>query len=162
VQHRFGERIDLLLQKSVRVATRQVKDRQREAQEKGTPQQPPSFEEFSALVKDLMDSGKKADLDRLRNLSLKELFEQTWSQKRRNYAIQRQIKDAYDALVRRSKRDSEKESLTANRFPRRKDSSQRRSGTLQFPLRLQSIIQIRAHKHGYEDECRISRRKPVQ
>jgi hypothetical protein len=106
VQHRFGERIDLLLQKSVRVATRQVKDRQREAQEKGTPQQPPSFEEFSALVKDLMDSGKKADLDRLRNLSLKELFEQTWSQKRRNYAIQRQIKDAYDALVRRSKRDS--------------------------------------------------------
>jgi hypothetical protein len=106
VQHRFGERIDLLLQKSVRVATRQVKDRQREAQEKGTPQQPPSFEEFSALVKDLMDSGKKADLDRLRNSSLKELFEQTWSQKLRNYAIQRQIKDAYDALVRRSKRDS--------------------------------------------------------
>jgi len=106
MQHRFGERIDLLLQKSVRVATRQVKVRQREAREKGTPQQPPSFGEFSALVNDLMESGKKADLDRLRNLSLKELFEQTWSQKLRNYAIQRQIKDAYDALVRRSKRDS--------------------------------------------------------
>ncbi len=106
MQHRFGERIDLLLQKSVRVATRQVKERQREAREKGTPQQPPSFEEFSALVNDLMESGKKADLDRLRNLSLKEFFEQTWSQKLRNYAIQRQIKDAYDALVRRSKRDS--------------------------------------------------------
>jgi hypothetical protein len=106
VQHRFGERIDLLLQKSVRVATRQVKERQREAREKGTPQQPPSFEEFSALVNDLMESGKRADLDRLRNLSLKELFEQTWSQKLRNYAIQRQIKDAYDSLVHRSKRDS--------------------------------------------------------
>jgi hypothetical protein len=106
MQHRFGERIDLLLQKSVRVATRQVKERQREAREKGTPQQPPSFEEFSALVNDLMESAKKADLDRLRNLTLKELFEQTWSQKLRNYAIQRQIKDAYDALVRRSKRDS--------------------------------------------------------
>jgi hypothetical protein len=106
MQHRFGERIDLLLQKSVRVATRQVKERQREAREKGTPQQPPSFEEFSALVNDLMESAKKADLDRLRNLSFKELFEQTWSQKLRNYAIQRQIKDAYDALVRRSKRDS--------------------------------------------------------
>ncbi len=83
-----------------------MKERQREARDKGTPQQPPSFEEFSALVNGLMESGKRADLDRLRNLSLKELFEQTWSQKLRNYAIQRQIKDAYEALVRRSKRDS--------------------------------------------------------
>jgi hypothetical protein len=106
MQHRFGQRIDLLLQKSVRAAARQVKERQREAREKGTPQQPPSFEEFSALVNDLMKSGKRADLDRLRNLSLKELFEQTWSQKLRNYAIQRQVRDAYDSLVRRSKRDS--------------------------------------------------------
>ncbi len=105
MQHRFGERIDLLLQKSVRVATRQVKERQREAREKGTPEQPPSFKEFSALVNDLMESGKRTDLDRLRNLSLKELFEQTWSQKLRNYAIQKQIKEAYEALVRRSRRD---------------------------------------------------------
>jgi len=106
VQHNFGERIDLLLQKSVRAASRMVKERQREAREKGMHQEPPSFEEFSALVNELMENGKRADLDRLRNLSLKELFEQTWSQKLRNYAIQRQIKDAYDALVRRSKRDS--------------------------------------------------------
>jgi len=83
-----------------------VKECQREARERGTPQQPPSFEEFSALVNELMESGKRADLDRLRNLSLKELFEQTWSQKLRNYAIQRQVRDAYDSLVRRSKRDS--------------------------------------------------------
>jgi hypothetical protein len=106
VQHDFGERIDPLLQNSVRAAARQVKERQREAREKGTPQRPPSFEEFSALVNVLMESGKRADLDRLRNLSLKELFEQTWSQKLRNYAIQRQVRDAYDSLVRRSKRDS--------------------------------------------------------
>ena len=106
MQHNFGERIDLLLQKSVRAAARQVKERQREAREKGTPQQPPSFEEFSALVNELMESGKRTDLDRLRNLSLKELFEQTWSQKLRNYAIQKQIKAAYDALVRRSVKDS--------------------------------------------------------
>ena len=83
-----------------------MKECQREARERGTPQQPPSFEEFSALVNELMESGKRADLDRLRNLSLKELFEQTWSQKLRNYAIQRQVRDAYDSLVRRSKRDS--------------------------------------------------------
>jgi hypothetical protein len=106
MQHGFGERIDLLLQKSVRAASRLVRERQKEAREKGMHQEPPSFEEFSALVNDLMVNGKRADLDRLRNLSLKELFEQTWSQKLRNYAIQRQIKDAYDALVRRSKRDS--------------------------------------------------------
>jgi hypothetical protein len=106
VQHGFGERIDLLLQKSVRAAARLVKEREREAREKGMRQEPPSFEEFSALVNELMEKGKQADLNRLRNLSMKELFEQTWSQKLRNYAIQRQIKDAYDALVRRSKRES--------------------------------------------------------
>ena len=87
-------------------ASRQVKERQREAREKGSPQQTPSFEEFSALVNTLMESGKRADLDHLRNLSLKEVFEQTWSQKLRNYAIRYQVRDAYDSLVRRSKRDS--------------------------------------------------------
>jgi hypothetical protein len=106
MQHQFGERIDLLLQKSVRAASRRVKERQKEAREKGIHQPPPSFEEFNALVNDLMEEGKRADLDRLRNLSMKELFEQTWTQKLRNYAIQRQVRDAYDSLVRRSKRDS--------------------------------------------------------
>jgi len=106
MQHGFGERIDLLLQKSVRAASRQVKERQKEAREKGMHQEAPTFEEFSALVDELMENGKRTDLDRLRNLSMKELFEQTWTQKLRNYAIQRQIKDAYDSLVRRSKKDS--------------------------------------------------------
>jgi hypothetical protein len=106
VQHQFGERIDLLLQKSVRAASRRVKERQKEAREKGIRQEPPSFEEFNALVNELMENGKRADLDRLRNLSMKELFEQTWTQKLRNYAIQKQVRDAYDSLVRRSKRDS--------------------------------------------------------
>jgi hypothetical protein len=105
MHHGFGERIDLLLQKSVRAASRRVKERQKEAREKGMHQEPPSFEEFNALVNEFMENGKRADLDRLRNLSLKELFEQTWVQKLRNYAIQRQVKDAYDSLVRRSKRD---------------------------------------------------------
>jgi hypothetical protein len=106
MQHGFGERIDLLLQKSVRAASRLVKERQKEARQKGMRQEPPSFEEFGFLVNELMENGKRADLDHLRNLSLKELFEQTWSQKLRNYAIQRQVRDAYDSLVRGSKRDS--------------------------------------------------------
>ena len=105
MQQGFGERIDLILQKSVRAASRLVKERQKEARENGMNQEPPSFEEFNALVDELMEKGKKTDLDRLRNLSMKELFEQTWAQKLRNYAIQRQIRDAYDALVRRSKRE---------------------------------------------------------
>jgi len=82
-----------------------VRERQKEAREKGMHQEPPSFEEFSTLVNELMENGKRTDLDRLRNLSMRELFEQTWAQKLRNYAIQRQIKDAYDALIRRSKRE---------------------------------------------------------
>ena len=90
----------------MRAASRRVRERQKEAREKGVQHEPPSFEEFSALVDELMENGRRTDLDRLRNLSMKELFEQTWTQKLRNYAIQRQIKDAYDALVRRSKRDS--------------------------------------------------------
>jgi hypothetical protein len=106
MQQGFGERIDLLFQKSVRAASRIVKVRQKEAREKGLHQEAPTFEEFNALVNEFMENGKRADLDRLRNLSMKELFEQTWAQKLRNYAIQRQIKDAYDSLVRRSKRDS--------------------------------------------------------
>jgi hypothetical protein len=106
VQHQFGERIDLLLQKSVRAASRRVKEGQKEAREKGIHQEPPSFEEFNDLVNELMENGKRADLDRLRNLSMKELFEQTWTQKLRNYAIQKQVRDAYDSLVRRSRRDS--------------------------------------------------------
>lgn len=105
MQYRFGERIDLLLQKSVKAASRRIKERQKESREKGMHHEPPSFEEFSALVSELMENGKRTDLDRLTNLSLKELFEQTWSQKLRNYAIQRQIKVAYDSLVRLSKRD---------------------------------------------------------
>ena len=106
MQHQFGERIDLLLEKSVRAASRRVKERQKEAREKGMHQEPLTFEEFNALVSELMEDGKRADLDRLRNLGMKELFEQTWTQKLRNYAIQRQVRDAYDSLVRRSKRES--------------------------------------------------------
>ena len=106
MQHQFGERIDLLLEKSVRAASRRVKERQKEAREKGMHQEPLTFEEFNALVSELMEDGKRADLDRLRNLSMKELFQQTWTQKLRNYAIQRQVREAYDSLVRRTKRES--------------------------------------------------------
>src|SRR2546422_244042 len=90
MQHGFSERIDLLFQKSVRAASRRVRERQNEAREKGMHQEPPSFEEFSVLVDELMENGKRTDLDRLRNLSMKELFEQTWTQKLRNYAFLRE------------------------------------------------------------------------
>ena len=41
-----------------------------------------------------MENDKRADLGGFRNLSMKELFEQTWAQKLRNYSIQRKVKDA--------------------------------------------------------------------
>src|SRR5438270_13658344 len=98
MQQGFGERIDLLLQKSVRAASRLVKERQKEARERGMHQEPSSVEVVNALVNELMENGKSSDLDRVRNLRMKELFEETWSQMLRNYEIHRRIKDACDAF----------------------------------------------------------------
>src|SRR5256886_7519578 len=47
-----------------------VNECQKEAREKGMHQEPPSFEEFSAVVNELMENGKRADLDRIYNMSL--------------------------------------------------------------------------------------------
>jgi hypothetical protein len=41
------------------------------------------------------------DLNKLRTPSLKELFDRAWTRKLRNYATQRQLRDAYEALMRR-------------------------------------------------------------
>jgi len=67
----------------------------------GIQQKPPSFEEFATAAKNIMEATKRADLSRLKNLSMKELFERTWSQKLLNYATQKQLKDGYESLLRR-------------------------------------------------------------
>jgi len=48
-----------------------------------------------------MDASKQVDLDRLKNLSMRELFERTWAQKLLNYSTKRSLKDAYETLTKR-------------------------------------------------------------
>jgi predicted solute-binding protein len=101
MQYEFDEKIDQAIQKSVKAALRQLKERQRLAQESGGSQTPPSYEEFARVVDEFMESNKRADMSKMRTPSLRELFDRAWGQKLRNYAVQRELRDAYEALLRR-------------------------------------------------------------
>ena len=48
-----------------------------------------------------MEASKQVDLDRLKNLSMKDLFERTWAQKLLNYSTKKLLKDAYETLTNR-------------------------------------------------------------
>jgi predicted solute-binding protein len=101
MQFQFDEKIDKDIQKSLKAALRHLKERQKLAQESGSPQTPPTYEEFARVVDEFIDASKRADMNKMRTPSMRELFDRAWAQKLRNYAIQRQLRDAYDALVRR-------------------------------------------------------------
>jgi hypothetical protein len=53
------------------------------------------------MAKGLMQANKQVDLDRLKNLSMRDPFERTWAQKLQNYSTQKLMKDAYETLLRR-------------------------------------------------------------
>lgn len=101
MQYQFDDKIDLIIKKSLRVALRFFKDRQKDAQVAGAPPEQPSFEEFLSVLQESIEANKRVDLNRLRTPSLREIYERAWAQKLRNYAIQRQLKDAFDSLMRR-------------------------------------------------------------
>ena len=101
MQYEFDEKIDQAIQKSVRAAVRHMKERQKLAQESGGPQRPPTYEEFASIVDQFMESSRNADMNKLRTPSLRDLFERAWAQKLRNYATQRLLREAYDAIMRR-------------------------------------------------------------
>jgi hypothetical protein len=101
MQFEFDEKIDSSIQKSLKSTVRLFKERLRQAEEGGTSPSAPSYEEFESALKTIMDSNKAADLNKLRTPSLRELFDRAWSQKLRSYSIQKQLRDAYEALVRR-------------------------------------------------------------
>ena len=101
MQYEFDEKIDLAIQKSVRAAVRHMKERQKLAQESGGPQRPPTYEEFASIVDQFMESSRSADMNKLRTPSMRDLFERAWAQKLRNYATQRLLREAYDAIMRR-------------------------------------------------------------
>lgn len=91
----------MAIQKSVRSALRFFNELRKEALAKSEPIEPPSYEDFASMARNLMEATKRVDLGRLRNVSMRELFERTWSQKLLNYSTQRQLKEAYEVLLRR-------------------------------------------------------------
>lgn len=101
MHYEFDEQIDKSIQKSVRSALRLFKEQLKQSEENGTALTPPSYDEFMKTVEEFMQSMRSAYLNKLRTPSLRELFERAWAQKLRNYATQKQMRDAYDALMRK-------------------------------------------------------------
>jgi hypothetical protein len=91
----------LAIAKCVRATLRFYNELRKEGLARGDSSQPPSFETFSNMAKGLMQASKQADLERLKNLSMKDPFERTWAQKLQNYSTQKLLRDAYETLVRR-------------------------------------------------------------
>lgn len=73
----------------------------KQAVARSEPVEPPTFETFSTMATGLMEASKQVDLDRLKNLSMKDLFERTWAQKLLNYSTKKLLKDAYETLTKR-------------------------------------------------------------
>ena len=73
----------------------------KQAVARGEVVKPPSYETFSTMARGLMDANKQVDLDRLKNASMRDLFERTWSQKLLNYSTQKLQREAYETLMRR-------------------------------------------------------------
>lgn len=101
MHYEFDEKIDKSIEKSVRSTLRLFKEQLKQSREGGTALTPPSYDAFMSTVEEFMQSMKGADLNKLRTPSLRELFERAWAQKLRNYATQKQMRDAYDALMRK-------------------------------------------------------------
>jgi hypothetical protein len=101
MQYEFEENIDRSIHKAVRTALRAFKERRKLAQESGSQQMPPTYQEFTMVLDEIMESNKRNDMNRLRTPSLRELFERAWAQKLRNYATQKELRDAYEGLIRR-------------------------------------------------------------
>jgi len=91
----------LAISKSVKGTLRFYNELRKQAVARGEAAKPPSYETFSTMAKGLMDANRQVDLDRLKNLSMRDLFERTWAQKLLNYSTQRLLREAYETLVRR-------------------------------------------------------------
>ena len=87
--------------KSVKATLKFYNEFRKQALARGEVVRPPSYETFSTMVRGLMDAHKQVDLDRLKNASMRDLFERTWSQKLLNYSTQKLQREAYDTLMRR-------------------------------------------------------------
>jgi hypothetical protein len=68
---------------------------------RGEPSDPPTFEAFTTMARGLMEATKQVDLYRMKNLSMKDVFEQAWGQKLLVYSTQKALRDGYDKLMKR-------------------------------------------------------------
>ena len=93
--------MDLAIGKSVKATLRFYNELRKQAVARSEPVEPPTFETFSTMATGLMEASKQVDLDRLKNLSMKDLFERTWAQKLINYSTKKLLKDAYETLTKR-------------------------------------------------------------
>ena len=87
--------------KSVKATLRFYNELRKQSATRGEAGSPPSFETFSTMATGLMKASKQVDLDRLKNLSMRDLLERTWAQKLLNYSTKKLLKDSYDQLAKR-------------------------------------------------------------
>ena len=68
---------------------------------RGEPTSPPSLDAFMTMAKGLMEATKQVDMDKMKNLGMRDVFERAWAQKLLVYPTQRALRDAHEALTRR-------------------------------------------------------------
>ncbi len=93
--------MDLAIRKSVKATLRFYNELRKQAVARGEPGKAPSFETFSTMATGLMEASKQVDLDRLKNLSMRDFFERTWTQSLLNYSTRKLVKDSYETLTKR-------------------------------------------------------------
>jgi len=93
--------VDLAIGKSVKATLKFYNEFRKQAVARGEAVKAPSYETFSIMARGLMEANRQVDLDRLKNLSMRDLFERTWAQKLLNYSTQKLLKEAYETLMRR-------------------------------------------------------------
>jgi hypothetical protein len=101
MQFEFDEKIDLAIGKSVRATLRFYNELRKQTLLRGEPTNPPSFEAFTTMARGLMEATKQVDLDKMKNLSMKDVFERAWGQKLLVYSTQRTLRESYETLARR-------------------------------------------------------------
>src|SRR5262245_54499413 len=101
MQFDYDEKIDAAIGKSVKSALRFYNELRKGAEARGERAEPPSFETFSSMSKGLMEASKQVDRDKIKNASMRDLFERTWSQKLLNYSTQRLLRETHDTLLKK-------------------------------------------------------------
>jgi hypothetical protein len=101
MQFQFDEKVDTAIGKSVKATLKFYNEFRKQSLARGEAVRPPSYETFSTMAKGLMEAARQVDLDRLKNMSMRDLFERTWAQKLLNYSTQRSLREAYETLMRR-------------------------------------------------------------